>query len=139
MGRSCAIEPAPPTALNPTDYAATYTTVEGVLSAVWVIPISTAAHVAAAMGGFPRSRAQECAKAGALDAALAEVLVEVGNVLGVLVNGPGSVRLRFSGISAAGDLPADVRGFLEDAPRRAGFGATVDDDGPHVITVALAS
>lgn len=139
MGRDCAVDIAPAHPPAATDYVSVYRTMDGSPAAAWVLPISTAAHIAAAMGGFPRTRAQECAQAGLIDTSLLEALVEVGNVLGVLVNGPGSERLRFSGVSLASNLPRDVQGLFEAAGRRAGFSVSIDGDGPRISTVVLAA
>lgn len=130
MGKSCTVTPAPVEGSAAADYVAVYRDEEGNIRATWTLALPIAAAVSAAMSGFPRGRVEDCVAAGELDAALLEGFTEVGNVLGVLVNGPGSVHLRFSGASQVTCAEPDAVDFLEVSTRSAGYAVIVDSCGP---------
>lgn len=130
MGKSCTVTPAPVEGPSGTDYVAVYRDDEGNVCATWTLALPIAAAVAAAMSGFPRGRVEDCVAAHELDAALLEGFSEVGNVLGVLVNGPGSVHLRFSGTTQVAYAEPEVVDFLQLSTRSAGFAVVVDSRGP---------
>lgn len=140
LDREVDLRPAPPFGVSPAYPAsiATYVDDSLVVRALVALDLPLSAHVGAALALVPGARAVASIEEGRLEAAIAESLREVFNIVASLFNVGQATHLRLHACHVSGDpLPQDVRARTQVLGHRSDLMVTVGGYGTGRLAVVM--